>query len=150
VPTEGCALSRPTEARRDASVERLKDAYVRGALTLEDMESRVGWVLTAPSHTDLVFLTRDVPGETAILPVTPAPIADSSAPQPRSLRRARISNRERRRWIAALSSVALLGGATALVVAQQPASVPAYCLVTDKHGVVHWACTDAPPTAYKR
>ncbi|MBA8805484.1 hypothetical protein FB382_003775 [Nocardioides ginsengisegetis] len=114
------------------------------------MENRVGWALVAPSHADLVFLTSDVPAETAILPVTAAPIPHSPSPAVRSVRRARISNSERLLWMAALSVVALLGAGTTFVIAHQPHSVPAHCLAPGKDGVVLWICADTPSHAQVR
>ena len=131
---------RPTDARRDASVERLKDAYVRGDMSLEDMESRVGWVLTAPTQVELRLLTSDVPGETAVLPRTAAPILDSSAFAAPPVPRRRTLGRELRLGLAGLAVGLLVGTSVTAVVTHQPHNPSSTCLVLGKHGHLHRVC----------
>ena len=57
-------MARASDAARDAATERLKDAYVRGALTIEELHGRVSAALVAPTAADLASLTSDVPGDT--------------------------------------------------------------------------------------
>lgn len=52
---------RVSDAERDRIVERLNQAAVEGRLTLAEFEDRVGGVLAARTHADLVAFTADLP-----------------------------------------------------------------------------------------
>ena len=53
-------MTRASDAARDAATERLKDAYVRGTLNIEEFHVRVSNALAASTVADLATLTCDV------------------------------------------------------------------------------------------
>jgi hypothetical protein len=118
-------MTRASDAARDAAAERLKDAYVRGALTLEELHHRVSTALTAPTVADLSGLTSDVPSDTLALPPVPMAQAMASGHPARSQRK--------RVWLAALIIGAVAGGAATAVVTHDQNKVPSHCLVRGHH-----------------
>jgi hypothetical protein len=64
-------------ADRDRAAGVLKASFIEGRLTKEELELRVGQVLTAPLFTDVMALTYDLPaglfGRLPAHPATPAP-----------------------------------------------------------------------------
>jgi Domain of unknown function (DUF1707) len=125
-------MTRASDAARDAATERLKDAYVRGALNIEAFQGRVSEVLVAATVDDLASLTSDVPGDTrALEPVPPTP-APASWNQTKS--------RRKRVWIAALVIGGLAGGCATAIVNHERNIVPSHCLVMGKSGQFHRLC----------
>lgn len=125
-------MARASDAARDAATERLKDAYVRGALTIEELHGRVSAALVAPTAADLASLTSDVPGDTRALPPVP-PVQTMAVGLP--TRRPR-----KRAWLAALIIGALAGGSAMAVVTHEQTNVPSHCLVMAKNGQFHRVC----------
>jgi len=60
-------------ADREQVLETLKDAFVRGRLTKDELETRAGLALAARTHADLAALTADIP------PASAAPAAPAAA-----------------------------------------------------------------------
>ena len=65
-------------ADREQVIEALKDAFVHGRLTRDELDARVGQTLAARTCTDLAALTADIP---------PGPAAAGSARPPAPARR---------------------------------------------------------------
>jgi Domain of unknown function (DUF1707) len=57
-------MTRASDAAREAAIERLKDAYVRGALPTEEFRDRIARALAAPTEEHLGRLTSDVAVDT--------------------------------------------------------------------------------------
>jgi hypothetical protein len=126
-------MTRASDAARDAATERLKDAYVRGTLDLEEFHGRVSTALVAPTVADLARLTNDVPGDTRAL----APVPPVEATAVRNQR----THPRKRVWVVALVIGALAGGSGATaIVNHERNSVPSHCLVMDKNGQFHRLC----------
>ncbi|HUB41583.1 MAG TPA: DUF1707 domain-containing protein [Streptosporangiaceae bacterium] len=64
-------------ADRDRAISVLKTSFLEGRLTKDELELRVGQVLTARLFTDVMVLTGDLPvgpfGRLPAHPATPAP-----------------------------------------------------------------------------
>ena len=52
---------RASHADREQAVEALKDAFVQGRLTKDELDSRVGHALASRTHAELSALTADLP-----------------------------------------------------------------------------------------
>jgi hypothetical protein len=52
---------RASHADRDQVIDTLKDAFVQGRLTKDELDSRVGRALASRTHADLAALTADLP-----------------------------------------------------------------------------------------
>ena len=67
---------------RELAVETLKDAFVHGQLTKDELDTRAGQALTARTRADLAALTSDIPPAPAPAadPPAPAPVVDPPAP----------------------------------------------------------------------
>ena len=52
---------RAGHADREQVIETLKDAFVNGLLTRDELDTRAGRALTAPTRADLAALTADIP-----------------------------------------------------------------------------------------
>jgi len=52
---------RASHADRDQVIDTLKDAFVQGRLTKDELDSRVGQALASRTHADLAALTADLP-----------------------------------------------------------------------------------------
>ena len=74
----GCDRLRTGHADREDVIETLKNAFVHGRLTKDELDLRVGQALAARTCADLAALTADVP---------PAPAAAGSARPPAPARR---------------------------------------------------------------
>lgn len=77
---------RAGHADRERVIETLKDAFVHGRLTKDELDTRAGQALTARTYADLAALTADIPPglPAARLPHTPAqarrwPLAKAAA-----------------------------------------------------------------------
>ena len=64
-PKDPAAASRDQlragHADREQVIETLKDAFVHGRLTRDELDTRAGRALTAPTRADLAALTADIP-----------------------------------------------------------------------------------------
>ncbi len=56
------AASPPALADREQVIDVLKDAFVQGRLTKDELDARVGHAYTSPTYADLTALAADVPG----------------------------------------------------------------------------------------
>ena len=74
----GCDRLRAGHADREDVIETLKNAFVHGRLTKDELNQRVGQALVARTYADLAALTADTP---------PAPAAAGSARPPAPARR---------------------------------------------------------------
>jgi Domain of unknown function (DUF1707) len=74
----GCDRLRAGHADREDVIETLKNAFVHGRLTKDELNQRVGQALAARTYADLAALTADTP---------PAPAAAGSARPPAPARR---------------------------------------------------------------
>jgi uncharacterized protein DUF1707 len=84
-PKDPAAASRDQlragHADREQVIETLKDAFVHGRLTRDELDTRAGRALTAPTRADLAALTADIPA------VPSAPAAPELARPPTPARR---------------------------------------------------------------
>src|SRR5580693_6582380 len=69
-PKDPAAASRDQlragHADREQVIETLKDAFVHGRLTRDELDTRAGRALTAPTRADLAALTADIPAGPAV------------------------------------------------------------------------------------
>ncbi len=69
---------RAGHADREQVIEALKDAFVHGRLTKDELDTRAGRALTARTRAELAALTADIPGGPAAAgparPPAPAPV----------------------------------------------------------------------------
>jgi hypothetical protein len=70
---------RASHADREQAIDTLKDAFVQGRLTKEELDSRVGDVLASRTYADLTALTADLPAG----PPSPQHSRKHPAPRPR-------------------------------------------------------------------
>ena len=124
-------MTRASDAARDAATERLKDAYVRGELTIDELYGRVSTALVAPTVAGLAGLTSDVPGDTRAFPAVPP--AQPVAVHP-------VRSQRKRVWLAALIIGVLAGATATAVVTNEQNNVPSHCLVMGKTGQFHRVC----------
>ena len=61
---------RAGHADRERVIEALKDAFVCGRLTQEELGVRAGQALTARTYADLAALTADIPAEPGVVPAS--------------------------------------------------------------------------------
>jgi len=67
---------RAGHADREQVIEALKNAFVHGRLTKDELDTRAGQALAARTYADLAALTADIPAEpTAVRPAPPRPPA---------------------------------------------------------------------------
>ena len=59
---------RAGHADRERVIEALKDAFVYGRLTRDELGVRAGQALTARTYADLAALTADIPAEPGVVP----------------------------------------------------------------------------------
>ena len=57
----GCDRLRAGHADREQVIETLKDAFVQGRLTRDELDARAGQALSARTYADLAALTADIP-----------------------------------------------------------------------------------------
>ena len=57
---------RASHADREQAIEALKDAFVHGRLTKDELDARTGRALTARTYADLAALTADIPPGPAV------------------------------------------------------------------------------------
>jgi Domain of unknown function (DUF1707) len=75
----GYGRQRASNADREQVIDTLKDAFVQGRLTKEELDSRVGDVLASRTYADLTALTADLPAG----PRAPQPAPKHLGPRPR-------------------------------------------------------------------
>jgi hypothetical protein len=80
---------RAGHADREQAIETLKDAFIHGRLTRDELDTRAGQALTARTHADLAVLTADLP------PGRPAPPAWAAPPAARPARPPAVARRRR-------------------------------------------------------
>ena len=85
--TAGNGRFRAGHADREQVIEALKDAFVQGRLTRDELDTRTGWALAARTFADLTALTTDIPSTPAparppAQAPAPPPAATSPAPPP--------------------------------------------------------------------
>ena len=78
-PAAGGGRLRVGHADREQVIETLKDAFVHGRLTKDELDARAGQALTARTHAELAALTADIPPAAA--PAGAGPGAPSAAGQ---------------------------------------------------------------------
>jgi Domain of unknown function (DUF1707) len=67
---------RACHADREQVIETLKDAFVHGRLTRDELDARAGQALTARTYAELAVLTADIPpGQPAVRPARPPDLA---------------------------------------------------------------------------
>ena len=71
---------RVSHADRERAIETLKDAFVQGRVTRDELDARADRVLAARTYADLAALTADVPA--ADIPAGPAAAAPARPPTP--------------------------------------------------------------------
>jgi hypothetical protein len=79
---------RASHADREQVIEVLKDAFVQGRLTRNELDARAGQALAARTYAELAAVTTDIPAVPAT-PATPATPAAAGRPRPPSPRRRR-------------------------------------------------------------
>ncbi len=81
-PAAGGGRLRVGHADREQVIETLKDAFVHGRLTKDELDARAGQALTARTHAELAALTADIPPAAAPAGAGPArrrPLARAAA-----------------------------------------------------------------------
>ena len=71
----GCDRLRAGHADREQVIETLKNAFVHGRLTKDELDARAGQALAARTYADLAALTADIPRRPAAAgaPARPGP-----------------------------------------------------------------------------
>jgi Domain of unknown function (DUF1707) len=58
---DGCGRIRTSRADREQAIDTLKEAYVQGRLTKDELDERLGRALVPLTHAELTALTEDLP-----------------------------------------------------------------------------------------
>jgi uncharacterized protein DUF1707 len=58
---DGCGRMRTSRADREQAIDTLKEAYVQGRLTKDELDERLGWALVPLTRAELTALTEDLP-----------------------------------------------------------------------------------------
>ena len=95
---------RAGHADREQVIEALKDAFVQGRLTRDELDVRAGRALAARTRAELAALTADIPGD-------PAAGGPARPPAPAPVRRQPLA------WAAAGSGICLVIAAAAVRIA---------------------------------
>jgi hypothetical protein len=98
---------RASHADREQAIDTLKDAFVQGRLTKDELDSRVGDVLASRTYADLAALTADLPAG----PVTARPPHRPRHARPRQPENTTIKRSARVLAAATALTVALWAGA---------------------------------------
>ena len=83
----GAAGRRPmraSHADREQVIEALKDAFVHGRLTKDELDARAGRALAARTCAELAALTADIPPARAVSGLTRPPVPARRRPLPRA------------------------------------------------------------------
>jgi hypothetical protein len=91
---------RAGHADREQVIEALKDAFVQGRLTKDELDTRAGRALTARTHADLAALTADIP---------PAPAAAGQPRPPAPARRRPLARAAAKSGSCLMITVAAIG-----------------------------------------
>ena len=79
----GRDLLRASHAEREQAIESLKDAFVDGRLTMDELDARAGQALVARTYAELAALTADIPPATEpahpLVPARRLPLAKTAA-----------------------------------------------------------------------
>jgi uncharacterized protein DUF1707 len=70
----GSSRLRAAQADRERVIETLKDAFVYGQLSKDELDARAGRALAARTYADLAALTADIPPVRAALRPAPPPV----------------------------------------------------------------------------
>ena len=68
VGARGGGHLRASDADRDQVIDTLKDAFVQGRLTMDELGTRTGQVLTSRTYAELTAITADVPARPIVVP----------------------------------------------------------------------------------
>ena len=68
VGARGGGHLRASDADRDQVIDTLKDAFVQGRLTMDELGMRTGQVLVSRTYAELTALTADIPGRPIEVP----------------------------------------------------------------------------------
>src|SRR5215469_5264731 len=79
-PAVGSDRLRAGHADREQAIEALKNAFVHGRLTKDELDARTGQALAARTYGDLAALTADIPPAPAVLPAAAPPAAGLASP----------------------------------------------------------------------
>jgi uncharacterized protein DUF1707 len=74
---------RASHADREQAIETLKDAYIQGRLTKDELDLRVGHALAARTDAELAAVTADLPAGLAAARPPPSPWAPGEPAMPR-------------------------------------------------------------------
>ncbi len=91
---------RAGHADREQVIDTLKNAFVHGRLTKDELDTRAGQALTARTHADLAALTADIP---------PAPATAGSARPPAPARRRPLARSAAQSGICLMITAAAIG-----------------------------------------
>ena len=91
---------RAGHADREQVIDTLKNAFVHGRLTKDELDTRAGQALTARTHADLAALTADIP---------PAPATAGSARPPAPARRRPLARAAAQSGICLMITAAAIG-----------------------------------------
>jgi hypothetical protein len=109
---------RASHADREQVVDLLKAAFVRGRLTRDELDGRVGQALAARTYAELAVLTADLPAEPERAPTAaPAPAPARASTQNRS------ANRAVKSGVCAIGAVIVVLSGTVLALGQPAAAV---------------------------
>ncbi len=115
---------RASHADREQSIEVLKNAFVQGRLTRDELDARVGQALASRTYADLAALTADIPAGPAAVP----------SPRPTWVRSQRQGNTAVRNGARVISVTTVLTAGMWAAALSSPAGGAAL-------GVLVWACT---------
>jgi hypothetical protein len=80
-PATGRGRLRASDADRERAVDTLKDAFVQGMLTKDELDIRAGQALTSRTYAELTAITHDIPARlTWPLPPPEPPRASARRP----------------------------------------------------------------------
>jgi DUF1707 SHOCT-like domain len=68
VGARGGGHLRASDADRDQVIDTLKDAFVQGRLTMDELGMRTGQVLVSRTYAELTAITADIPGRPIEVP----------------------------------------------------------------------------------
>jgi len=72
---------RASDADRDQVIDTLKDAFVQGRLTMDELGMRTGQALVSRTYAELTAITADIPGRPIEVP-PPMPARPAAARRP--------------------------------------------------------------------
>ena len=81
VGARGGGHLRASDADRDQVIDTLKDAFVQGRLTMDELGMRTGQALVSRTYAELTAITADIPGRPIEVP-PPMPARPAAARRP--------------------------------------------------------------------